>query len=154
MGAGEFDAGEGLAGEDPVPAFAQPRNVTPPVALLLDGRTLDFPLDTTGLYRSVHPVDQEVALALMAKFGTIAGAPDTGNKLRLIRKLGPRTKAEATNIVNEAIGALIAANDIKLLDLTIETRTPQGALLVAVSYQNLRLKPSQPRTVRISPNAP
>lgn len=151
MGAGDFDAGLGLAGEDPLPALTPPRNVQPPVALWFDGASADFLLDTgTGLYVPLHPVDQAVALALCIREGTLGSAPEVGNQLRTIRKLGPTTAATADTMVRNALSNLVQNKDIDLRKVEVQTRTPQGALLVAVTYHNLRRDAQQPRTVMVN----
>ncbi len=146
MGAGDFEAGLGLAGEDPLPELSPARNVTPPDALWFDGATADFLLEN-GLYRSLHPVDQAVALALCIRQNTLGSAPNTGNLLRTIRKLGPTTAATADTMVRNALSSLVLNGDIEIREVQVQTRTPQGALLVAVTYKNLRKTAPLPQKI-------
>ena len=155
MGAGEFDGGLGLAGEDPLPELTAARNVTPPAALWFDGATADFLLDpANGLYLSLHPVDQQVALALCIRQNTLGSAPEVGNLLRTIRKLGATTAAAADTMVRNALSSLILNHDIDLRKVEVQTRTPQGQLLVAVSYHNLRRDSQVPRKILVNVTAP
>ena len=152
MGAGSFGAGEGAAGEDiPTPPDA-PRNVTPPAALLFDGRTRDFPLNAQGRYRRVHPVDQRVALALLIAYGTIASAPTVGDKVRRITKIVKSTPGQVAGFVNEALDTMLRAGDIVLRDVQIETNRVNGTILLAVSYTNLRIQPPTNTTTRVNLN--
>jgi len=140
MGAGNFPAGFGPAGLDPLPDPVPPRSVTPPAALRYDGATKDFPLDANGHYLGIHPVDQAVALALLIGLGTISSARNTGAAFRQIKRITPSTVAQATDMANAALKDLVRAKKIEILDISVETRVPPGATLVAVSYTNLVTK--------------
>ncbi len=150
MGAAQYPAGNGPAGEDPLPALTAPRNVQPPAALLFDGASRAFPLDANGLYRAIHPVDQRVALALLIALGTVGSAPSLGSSLRAIRRIVPTTPTDARNRIDVALSDLVAARDIEVTKVEVETRrAPTGSLLVAVSYRNLRLSALSSTPTRI-----
>ena len=68
-GAGSSPAGAEPCGEYVLPAPVAARDVTAPASLYFDGATKTFPLDANGRYRSLHPVDQAVALALLEQLG-------------------------------------------------------------------------------------
>lgn len=151
MGAGDFEAGPlDPAGEDPVADPPAPRRVTLPAALLFDGATADFPLDSAGLYKSSHTVDQRVALALIPRQGTVASVPGLGSRLRSIKRAtGALAVAKARDYVDLALAALVLAGDIEVVDVQVES-PGRGQIAVAVTYKNLRVT-EPPTTVRFNP---
>ena len=108
MTAGEFLAGEmDPAGEDPPAAAPPPRRVTLPRALLFDGATRTYPIDGDGRLIDAHPVDHEVALAVLVELGAITSAPSTGSTLRRVKYLGgPTLKTEVAERLRTAIKAI------------------------------------------------
>lgn len=138
MGAGDHPAGEGPAGFDPPAEPAPLRRAEPPRALLFDGATRDFPRDADGRYRDIHPVDQEVALALLVELGAVGPAPATGSTLRAIPHAGgPTLKADVRNRIHLALARPLAAKDIEEIAITVTTPRP-GAIRVIYDYLNLR----------------
>lgn len=152
MGAGNFPAGAGPAGLDPLPPPSPPRDVSPPAALYFDGRTQGFPLDAQGRYVGIHPVDQAVALALIVRLGTLGAVPEQGAAFRDIRKITPSTGTQATDMARIALAAIVQRGDITILDIQVETRRTMGAVLIAVSYKNLRTIPTKPAVIRLNVN--
>lgn len=152
LGIGWFAAGYGPAGYDPVIPPGAPRNVRPPDALKLDGPTKDFLLDENGFYQNIHPVDQQVALAMLVSRGAIAAVPELGNQLRTVRRVS-QTVAEtlARNFVREALADLVSASSISIEEIRIDVSVP-GRLFVEVFYLNLELDDaaSQPLTFSLA----
>jgi hypothetical protein len=138
MPAGDELAGDELAGEDVLPAGSPARSVTPPDALLFDGRTRDFPLLSSGLYQASHPVDQAVAEALLITLGKVSCAPTTGNRLRQIKRIVPSTENAVRDAITNALQKLTQNGDVSAVRIDYEARKPSGAVLVAVTYRNLR----------------
>lgn len=139
-GAGGFPAGFGPAGVDPLPPPTPPRRVVPPPALWFDGATKDFLLDTsTGLYVPLHPVDQEVALALLINLGSISSATSVGASFRSIKRITPSTKTQATRAAQDALVQLVQQRLIQIDQIEIDVYTI-GGFAVAVSYENLVTK--------------
>ena len=90
MGAGDYDAGDtDIAGEDPIAALSAARGLIPPAALVFDGATRTFLSDDDGRLKSVHPVDQKVALAVLIQQKKLSSTPDTGSTLKEIKYLDP-----------------------------------------------------------------
>lgn len=132
-------------GEYILPATGAPRTVRPPVALMYDGATAANPMDpATGLYLEVHPVDQQVELALLITQGKISSAPNVGNKLRTIKKISISTPAQARDFVRQALATLVSAKAIKILSIEVKATARTGALAVVVNYTNLRSGRTQP----------
>jgi hypothetical protein len=141
MGAGGFGAGLGGFGDDPVADPSAPRAVVLPAALYLKGSTLDYPLNSAGLYQLLHPVDAWVALALVVRRGTLASVPTAGQRLREITRIGnKRAISQATDLVNLALKERVDNGDITIRKITVESTG--GRLSVAVEYVNNRLKPA------------
>lgn len=149
-GAGQFEAGQELAGEDGLPALSPPRNVTPPAAILFNGATFTFPFTAAGLLTPLDPTDQKVALALLVRRGTLAAVPAMGATFREIRKIDRYTPAKVTDAVNRALADLVASKAISILSITVETQRLNGRIVLAVSYRNLRTQPARPATVQIN----
>lgn len=152
MGAGSSPAGHGAAGADVAPDVAPPRNVTLPAAIAFDGASGDYLLDENGLYQALHPVSQRVVLKLLVKFGSIASSPTTGSKFNKIARGTPaQREAQAKQIVKDTLKDDIAAGDIKLERVDVDTSSP-GATLTAIYFRNLREDPtgsSSPQLVTI-----
>lgn len=148
MSAGEHLAGDlDVAGEDPPATAPAPRRVSLPRALLFDGATRTYLSDVEGRLLDVHPVDHEVALAILVELGTITSAPSTGSTLRKVKHLGgPTLRTEVAERVRTAVSRALKARDILELGLTVETPSP-WALFVRFEYVNLRLADSPKRTV-------
>ena len=149
-GAGQFAAGDELAGEDGVPALSAPRDVTPPAAILLNGATFTFPFLPSGLLTPLDPTDQQVALALLIRKGTLASVPAMGATFRDIKKIDRYTPAKVNDAVNAALASLIASKAITLRSVTVETQRINGRIVLAVAYTNNRLTPTRPTTVQIN----
>lgn len=139
-GAGSFPAGFGPAGVDPLPVpfgTAPPRSVVPPAALWFDGATQDFLLDpTTGLYVPLHPVDQQVALALLVNLGSVSSATGVGAAFRSITRITPSTKTQVTRAASNALASLVQARLVQVDDIAVSLLA-FGGFAVAVSYENL-----------------
>lgn len=151
MSAGEHLAGElDLAGEDPSSASPQPRRAALPRALLFDGATRTYLMDGDGRFLDVHPVDHEVALAVLVELGTIASSPATGSTLRRVKYLGgPTLKTEVAERLRTAVARPLQGGDIQELSITVETTTP-WALFVRFEYVNKRLAGSPTRAVEVT----
>ena len=149
-GAGTFSAGNGSpAGLDPVqPPSAVaivPKPTQPP---LFDISIRQFRRNSDGTLATIHWVDQAVALAMGIPAGGITSAPGIGNTLRKIKRAaGPRLQSDVKDAILVALGALIARNDITIVELTVLTPVP-SQILIALTYVNMRLLPTQPTTLR------
>lgn len=148
MPLGDYPAGVGPAGYDPVVPPSAPRRVRPPVSLHFDGATRDFILRDDGFYDEVHPVDQQVALALLISEGVVAAVPEVGNRLRTINRV-PFAVARSTakDYVNLALSGLLASKSIAIDKIDVEGT--RGALFVAVTYRNLLARDPRARTARV-----
>ena len=137
MGAGSFPAGLGLLGMDPTPAPPAPRNAVIPVALWWDAGTRDYLRDDNGFFKSLHPVDQKMGLALTLQEGTIASDPTLGAKFRQIRfASGPSLGNQVNDFVKQATAAIVDAGEAKILSVKFASPAA-GAIAIEVDYQNL-----------------
>lgn len=165
MGAGTFPAGFGLAGLDPVqpPGASPPVGLTPiqnyqqalgvstPLVLAYNPQVLGFVQNADGTLQGVHPIDQQVALALFIEYGSIASAPTVGSKFRaLLSRVDPkRAKAIASGEVGRCLGRLIAQNAIVVLNVLLDQSVP-GRWVIALAYTNLLDPRYNPRNPALS----
>ena len=152
-----------LSGMGSVPAGAAPAGYDAPVytsslaaslapqrqAVLYDPATRGAVRDpATGMLRTVHWVDQAVALALTVNAGSLSANTTLGNRLRAIpRSAGPRVRAEVEDAVREALSALLDRKDIGVTSVGVASPV-RGQITVVVSYVNLRLTPNVPRDIK------
>lgn len=146
MGAGDFAAGLGPFGHDPVGDPSTRTLVAPVAAAFFDPSTRDYPLDANGRVVAIHPVDQAVALALTIELGAVGSVSDLGHELRRIpRGTQPQIASYAADAVKRALKAITDRGDATLLNVT--TVSPfRGAQQVTVEYRNNRLSPPAIRT--------
>lgn len=148
MAAGDGKLGASPAGYDLLVGTEALRRALPH-ALYLDGATADFPLDSDGLHRSLHPNDQWVALQLLVRQGTMRSVPGMGNRLREITRVAPaRAQRLAEDYINQALSDRVRTGDIRINSVEVDTSV-RGRLVVAVSYTNMRLLPLRPTTLRV-----
>ncbi len=149
-GAGTAGAGVGPAGFEPLPTSDGTTSSTP-TALLFDPNTRDFRKAADGRFVSVHPVDQEVALALSLLEGDLGSASSLGNRLRRIARAGgPSLQSGVEDIVTLALQRLLERDAISVLDILIQTPV-RGQILIAVTYENLALQPPRrPATAKVT----
>lgn len=145
MGAGQFPAGIGPAGFDPVADPSPPRTTPELSALKFDGASRDWVMLADGRYEAAHPVDQKVALSLLVELGTIASATNIGSKLKKIRPGGASMRAQVTDAINTSfpLSALLANGDVETDAIEIELTT--SGYNVAYYYFNLRIDSERTR---------
>jgi len=150
MGAGAFPAGAGPAGQDPVAAPSAPQRQRPPGAMLYDAATGGWALDEKGQYKTVHFVDQKVALALCIAQWELGPVADFGNRFRRLTRL-PRARlaAAAEDAVRVALAQPLRDREIELLSVQVDTAV-RGRLVVVVTYKNLLLPGSEARQLRLA----
>lgn len=150
MGAGDYDAGDtDIAGEDPIAALSAARGLIPPAALVFDGATRTFLSDDDGRLKSVHPVDQKVALAVLIQQKKLSSAPDTGSTLKEIKYLDPaKIVTDATNRVNRALNAVLQPGDIEIIRIQV-TQPSRWSVSILLEYKNLRDPGSAPRVLTV-----
>lgn len=144
-GAGSSPAGATPAGLDVV-VQAPTQRAPAPAALRLDLGTRDFVV-IDGAYAELHPVDQEVLLALGIEKGKLASTPDVGNRIRRNRRVAPAIlETVVRNDVRLDLAHLLDAGKIELLAVDVDTSV-RGQTKVAITYRNLRLNPGAPARV-------
>lgn len=149
-GAGDFPAGDGAAGYDPVAEPTAPRNVTAPRALLFQLNGFDFPLDENGLYAEADPVDSFVQLNVGIVLGAIGTSPEAGNRLRRITHVGaPSTQREVEDAIRGRLAERVTAGDVRIDAINYEAR-PFGGFKVELSYTNLRAQAERARRLSVA----
>jgi hypothetical protein len=149
MGAGDYPAGTGPAGHDPI-VTTQPRAFVTPAALKYHGASRGFLLDSsTGVLEACHPVDQKMAFGLLFRRGSIKGDRRVGNTFHLIESThNADLEQQLWDRARTAypVSEVLAAGDAVIERIEHEVRE-HGGLGIAVTYRNLRLKDADPITV-------
>lgn len=154
MGAGNFPAGVGPAGLDPVYVATPTTPGTFPTALAFDPGLRGYVQNADGTMKSIDPVDAEVALLLGIEQGSIPSAATLGQKLRAVLTRTPpsKQKAIATQEVLRVLGPLLnaASPTIALINVAVDSSgAKRGAISIGITYQNLTLRGSKPQTVQV-----
>jgi hypothetical protein len=146
MGAGDFQAGAGPAGFDPVYVPATPSPPFLPRAPFFDPSINQFlTLDENGNPIDMHPIDQIVTLRLTTRKGQSKSATSLGTRLAIVcaRLPAPKVLQTAYNEVRSVMQDLITNGDVLLLSVTVKQL--RGQNVFAVAYVNLRDPATNPR---------
>lgn len=140
-GVGGSIAGEGFAGFAPVGPLSTRKQDTPPRAINYDPNEKDFTVSENAagiiLYDAIHPVDQQVVLALTIALGSLKSAPTVGHRLAEVNRLSGATLQRAVDDrIRLALKRLTTAGKVSILAIDIDVRI-HGQLKIATSYQNL-----------------
>jgi hypothetical protein len=141
MPLGDFPAGEGPAGVDPVYKPATPDAVVPAAAIFYDPSIRQYDPTTP-----VHPVDQIVASRTTAQKNSSSSNPDLGTRLRARFALAPLSQ-HPTIAYQEMAGVLsdlIAAGDIQLIGVKFVIDPVTKRQTVMPNYRNLRTSGASP----------
>jgi hypothetical protein len=140
MPMGDFPAGAGPAGADPVYKPAPQNPPQPAAAIFYDPSIKQY--DPTI---AVHPIDQIVASRCTAQKNQSASSPDLGTRIRARFAAAPPSQHMqiAYQETSNALADLISAGDIQLVGVTL-TRSNTGAQVVIPNYVNLRTSGASP----------
>lgn len=147
MGAGDYGAGAGIAGADPVYIAPAVAPVLRPRAALYDPTIKQFVLtDANGNAIDVHPVDQMVAIRLTTEQGASGSSPTLGQRIRARFALAAPTRhlQIAFSEVSNTLSDLVAAGDVILVSVEL-SRNVNGAQVVIPTYVNLRHPDTNPQ---------
>jgi hypothetical protein len=133
----DYPFGTGPLGFDPVIVTDARPFARAPSAQEFDLATKDFPLDSAGNFRALHPVDQGVALSFVRR-GSIKSAPLVGNTLHLITDMSPaRLEQQVQTRVDDAFPLRVLVKDGSVTTLRIEHDiSVHGRLGVAYYFRN------------------
>lgn len=147
MGAGDFPAGVGGAGFDPVTEFAAPTVQPLPGAVRWSLETRDSVYSESGTFTPTSPIDAQMTLGLGTRKGTISGAPEIGHTFAETN-LATTDQAIQRDVEERAraavpVATLLAAKDVEILSVQWSF-SRWGGLTVSTQYRNLRTgKPGQ-----------
>lgn len=148
MGAGNFRAGAGIAGVNPVIRTAPLLPLVTPRAIFYDPSVRNYdPSVSDGQGGGIHPIDQIVATRLTIEQGTSASNPTLGMRVRArFNGAAPdQHQAIAQQEVQIALADLLAAGDVLVLSVVLATDPSNGAQGITVNYQNMRDPRVNPR---------
>lgn len=137
MGAGNFPAGTGPAGLDPV-ISSRPRDPIPIISsLAVDGLTKDYQLDAAGRYVGVNWVDNAAFTLLRIAEGSVKSAPAVGETVSKIRYIDQvKIQAQVEDRVKVAWRDLLSRNLVEIVDIILDL-TVAGRIMYVVNYRNL-----------------
>jgi hypothetical protein len=143
MGAGQFAAGDGPAGEDPVAAPSAPSANDPPAAAYLDLELRNFKLNADGTFAEMHPVDQAAQWSFAIRRGTHKADRRVGHTLFDGPPLTGVAKQNDLNIrAQNAFPFSRLISEGKIAFEGVQVADPKkGETGVAVHYRNLALDP-------------
>ena len=147
-GAGSGYAGEGPAGADSPAALSSGPVDGVPRALDYSAGAFAFDADT-GLYSSIHPIDQRVRLALLntryRKEGdrvllAIPAAGDQGFDWTTPFQAGERLTADVTDRIHDALdrAGVVLGADIEEVRIAVSSLRTAGRVTWEYVYRNLR----------------
>jgi len=153
MGAGDFSAGDGPAGEDPVTAPSTASANTPPPAPYLDLGLRDYRLNANGVTASMHPVDQAAQWSFAIRRGTHKVDPRVGHTF-FDSPSGLSGAAKQNDLNLRALDAFpfsrfIAAGQIEFVGVQVAD-PKKGETGIAVHYRNLVADPLQVKTTTVT----
>jgi hypothetical protein len=136
MALGDYPAGEGPAGFDPVMASSRVAPVVPKALYIdLEKRTVLY--DANGYAKAMHPVDQTMAICCGIKKGTLTSSPDDGLDVdRILQASLASRQSVAEDAVNVAAAGPIGRGDVTIRRVLASTGTGQISLIV--DYRNNR----------------
>lgn len=137
MGFGSSPLGATPAGVDVV-VESTARDATTPLALVFDGPTLNFKLDSKGRYEAAHPIDTKVFHRLRIRGLSIRSAPATGNEVANRSYIDPlRIEAEVRDDVRLALEDMVDAGEIEDRGIELDTSV-QSRISYIYRYVNLQ----------------
>ena len=139
--------GEGGFGDTPLvltPQDAPKRRVVPTFQSHdIDVTRRTVAIDVNGFYKSIHPVDHRLRLALMVELGVVPADPSLGSTLRSVAfDTDENMTADGTRRVRRALKSLLDGGDIVLSRVNVyggEIPGAPGRLVFEIEYRNLRL---------------
>lgn len=136
MGFGLDPAGLAPAGLD-LPVTTERRDAKTPQALVLDGPTKQFAVNTDGRFAPAHWVDAKLFNRLRIKKGSVRSAPDLGNEVGNLKYIDPLTiESYVRDQVRLATEDMIAAGEITERSLEIDLSV-RGRVAYVYNYTNL-----------------
>jgi hypothetical protein len=138
MPAGTFSAGAGGAGFDPF-VHSVSRDAQAPSAVFFDGLRLDYPLDASGRFVEIHPIDAAVFTALRTRLGSVLSATATGQDFSNLQYINPlKIVAQVTDAVRVALSPWTSTGKIQIIEIALDTSV-RTRIMVQVTYTNLAL---------------
>lgn len=152
MGAGQFPAGLGPAGEDPVAQASRASNNSPPNAAYLDLKARNLLLNADGSTASMHPVDQAAQWSFLIRRGTLQADPRVGHTFFDAPALTGAAKLNDLRLrARDAFpfSRLIANRDVEFIDIQLAD-PKKGETGIGVFYRNLRLDATKTQTAIVT----
>jgi len=138
MPLGDFPAGSGLAGLDPVTTSDAITYYPGGSARKYDPTIRDWSSNATGDTAVAHTVDQQMITQIMMAKRSIQSAPSIGNSLSSITHIDPiKHENLVTGMITRATQYLVDSSRVEIVKILVEIDEDVGRTLTAVSYKNL-----------------
>lgn len=146
-GAGTGVAGGGIAGLG-APASSEVAASSLPAVLRYDPAARDWATRASGVLATCHPVDQQVALSLSVRLGSVPAYPGLGNEFHQIGlglndaqlQRAARAKAEQSF----PLSSLLSSGSVELVSV-VAVIGQSGRLGITTLYKNLEADPEELR---------
>ncbi len=110
----------------------------PPVAMLAEPYDHKSPRDLKSVFEPADVIDQQVQLALSVVLGSGVSVADVGHRFGDIKKLDDGAATRIADEARVALARLVAAGDIIIDALTVDTSIYPDSAELSVEYRNLR----------------
>jgi hypothetical protein len=151
MGAGDFSAGDGPAGDDPVIVSVVTPAKTPPPAAYLDLGLRNYRLNADGTSARMHPVDQAAQWSFAIRRGTHKADKRVGHTFFEAPPLSGAAKQNDLALrAQDAFPFSRLIADGKIAFEGVQVADPKkGETGIAVHYRNLVLDPLNVQTTTV-----
>lgn len=152
MGAGDFAAGDGPAGEDPVAPASPASNNSPPAAPFLDLGSKNFLLNADGTVASMHPVDQAVQWSFAIRRGTHKSDQRVGHTFFDAPPLTGEAKMNDMRLRAQdafPFSRLITSGAVVFEGVQVIS-PKSGETGIAVHYRNTQIDPTRTQTITVT----
>jgi hypothetical protein len=138
MAAGDFPAGEGPAGLDPVLTSAPLERFLAGAARKYDPSIQDWASDDRGNHTAAHPVDQQMVTCLTMAAKSIRSAADQGSDFFGLEYIDPQKQdVIVTRILERSVIHLTSTGRAQIISIVVQPDKDRNRTLAAVTYKNL-----------------
>lgn len=132
-----------------------PAKPLPPPPVIRAERIDPMDGDVTSVYLDLDPIDAQVSRAMEVVRNTGAAVTEDGNRFVDAQRLDPGSFSLLKHEVKRSLARLVAAGDVEVLEVRIDTRDTGGATglddfaELTVRFRNLRARDKDPRTAKV-----
>lgn len=128
-------------------AFADPTKPPGILAYAIDPTTGEY----LSISRGMHPIDQQVIIALKVKRRSGAAVMNDGQRFSDIKKVDDTAQARIDSETRTALARLLKNGDIEIISLVPVADQDTDTGTMSLRYRNLRAKGAQERSLTVLP---